>query len=94
MNVPALQKNNLIVFVIRAAEQFHYHKTIVAALGARGYRVLVLFERKWSKGDSLELAEEYNISPYMKQILELTQERADNVFGREAEKQEGLDKWC
>ncbi len=43
---------------------------------------------------SLELAEEYNVSSYMKQVLELTKERAENMFGREVEKQEGLDKWC
>ena len=55
----ASKKNNLIVFVIRSTWQFFYSKTIVSALCARGYQVLVLLDRKWSKGDSLEKLEEY-----------------------------------
>lgn len=39
---------------------------------------------------SLKLAEEYNVSDYLKQTLELTKMRVESVFGREKEKQEGL----
>ncbi len=42
---------------------------------------------------ALGLAEKYNLSPYIKQSLQLTKEYIDSVFGKELEKQEGLDKW-
>jgi len=42
---------------------------------------------------ALELAEKYNLSSYIKQSLQLTKEYIDSVFGKELEKQEGLDKW-
>ncbi|MBI5073038.1 DNA polymerase II large subunit, partial [Candidatus Woesearchaeota archaeon] len=42
---------------------------------------------------SLDLAEKYNISPYLKQTLDLLQRRIDCEFGVEKEKQEGLGKW-
>jgi DNA polymerase II large subunit len=44
-------------------------------------------------GPSLDLAEEYNLPPYLKQTLLLLSERIDSVFGKEPEKQEGLGKW-
>ena len=42
---------------------------------------------------SLDLVEKYGLSPYLKQTLELTKDRIESVFGKEKEKQEGLDKW-
>lgn len=42
---------------------------------------------------SLDLIKKYNVSPYLKQNLELTQMRIESLFGKEAEKQEGLGKW-
>lgn len=42
---------------------------------------------------ALELAKKYNLSNYIKQNLELTKRHIDSVFGKEAEKQEGLAKW-
>ncbi len=42
---------------------------------------------------ALNLAEKYNLSPYIKQSLQLTKEYIDSIFGKELEKQEGLDKW-
>lgn len=42
---------------------------------------------------SLELAEKYNLPAYLKQTLVLVKERIDSVFGKEEEKQEGLNKW-
>ena len=42
---------------------------------------------------ALELAEKYNLSPYIKQSLELTKRYIDSVFGKELEKQEALKKW-
>jgi DNA polymerase II large subunit len=44
-------------------------------------------------GPSLNLAEHYDISPYLTQTLLITQERIESIFGREKEKQEGLGKW-
>jgi DNA polymerase II large subunit len=41
-------------------------------------------------GFSMELAEQYGLSPYVKQTLQLTQQRIDEVFGKEKEKQEPL----
>ena len=42
---------------------------------------------------ALELAKKYNLSPYIKQTLELTKRHIDSVFGKEVEKQEGLSRW-
>ena len=42
---------------------------------------------------AIELAEKYNLSPYIKQCLELTKRYIDSVFGKELEKQEALGKW-
>ncbi|MBU2589935.1 MAG: DNA polymerase II large subunit [Nanoarchaeota archaeon] len=35
----------------------------------------------------------YNLSPYLKQTIELTRLRIESVFGKDPEKQEALDKW-
>ena len=40
-----------------------------------------------------ELAVKYDLSPYLKQTLELTQRYIDSVFGKELEKQEKLEEW-
>jgi len=42
---------------------------------------------------SISLAKKYDLPPYLKQTLELTQRRVEDVFGRDKEKQEGLGKW-
>ncbi|MDD5086826.1 MAG: DNA polymerase II large subunit [Candidatus Nanoarchaeia archaeon] len=42
---------------------------------------------------SISLANKYDVPVYLKQTLELTQRRVDDVFGKEKEKQEGLGKW-
>lgn len=41
-------------------------------------------------GPSLMLAQKYNFSPYLKQVLELTKLNVDRIFGKEREKQVGL----
>ena len=42
---------------------------------------------------AINLAEKYNVSPYMKQNLELIKRYIDSIFGKETEKQEALAKW-
>ncbi len=42
---------------------------------------------------ALDLAKKYNLSPYIRQSLELTKRYIDSVFGKEAEQQEALEKW-
>ncbi|MBU1855233.1 MAG: DNA polymerase II large subunit, partial [Nanoarchaeota archaeon] len=42
---------------------------------------------------SISLANKYNVSSYLKQTLELTKRRIEDVFGKDAEKQEALGKW-
>jgi DNA polymerase II large subunit len=42
---------------------------------------------------ALELAKKYNLSPYLKQNLELIKGYIDSIFGKEREKQENIDKW-
>ena len=42
---------------------------------------------------AIELAQKYNVSPYLKQNLELIKRYIDSVFGKEMEKQEALKKW-
>jgi len=44
-------------------------------------------------GTSLRLAEEYNVSSYLKQTLNLLQLRVEDVFGKEKEKQVGLGEF-
>jgi DNA polymerase II large subunit len=40
---------------------------------------------------SLDLAKKYNVSPYLRQTLDITKERVDSVFGKEKEVQSGLN---
>ncbi len=42
---------------------------------------------------AIELAQKYQVSPYMKQNLELIKRYIESIFGRETEKQEALKKW-
>jgi len=42
---------------------------------------------------ALDLARKYNLSPYLKQTLQLTKENIDSIFGKELEKQETMEKW-
>ena len=39
---------------------------------------------------SLDLSAKFNFSPYLKQTLNLLKVNADNVFGKEKDKQSGL----
>ncbi len=40
-----------------------------------------------------DLIRRYNVPAYLKQTVEITRKRIDSVFGRDAERQEGLNKW-
>ena len=42
---------------------------------------------------ALSLANKYNLSPYLKQTLQITKENIDSIFGKELEKQTGLGEW-
>ncbi len=42
---------------------------------------------------ALDLAKKYNLSPYLKQNLELTKSYIDSIFGKELEKQETIERW-
>jgi len=42
---------------------------------------------------ALNIAEEFNVPNYVKESLEVTKKYIESVFGREAEKQEALEKW-
>ena len=42
---------------------------------------------------SLNLAEKYNLSNYLKQTLQITKANIDSIFGKELEKQEKLGEW-
>lgn len=42
---------------------------------------------------SLSLAYRYDVSPYLKQTLEILKQRIESMFGKVAERQEGLGKW-
>ncbi len=43
---------------------------------------------------SIELAEVFSVSPYIKQSLELLKLRVESVFGKEKERQAGLGDWA
>ncbi|MEK6823692.1 MAG: DNA polymerase II large subunit [Nanoarchaeota archaeon] len=42
---------------------------------------------------ALNLAAKYNLSPYLKQNLELIKRYLESIFGKELEKQEKIEKW-
>ena len=42
---------------------------------------------------AISLAEHYDLSPFMKQSLELTKRRVEAIFGKDKEKQVGLGSW-
>ncbi len=42
---------------------------------------------------AISLSEKYNLPAYLRQVLELTKNRVEGVFGRDKEKQEGLGRW-
>ena len=42
---------------------------------------------------AINLAEKYNVSPYMKQNLEMIKRYIDSIFGKETDKQEALARW-
>ena len=42
---------------------------------------------------AMSLSDKYNLPSYLKQTLELTKHRVEGVFGREKDKQEGLNRW-
>jgi DNA polymerase II large subunit len=42
---------------------------------------------------SLSLARKYGVAGYLQQDLELLQRKVDDLFGKDAERQEGLNKW-
>ncbi len=42
---------------------------------------------------AIQLAEKFDVPPYIKQSLELTKSYIESIFGREKEKQEALEKW-
>ncbi|MBS3162896.1 DNA polymerase II large subunit [Candidatus Woesearchaeota archaeon] len=42
---------------------------------------------------AMDLAEKYNLPPYLKQTLMLLRDRIESVFGKEEAKQTGLGKW-
>lgn len=42
---------------------------------------------------AISLSEKYNLPDYLKQVLELTKDRVEGVFGKDKDKQEGLGRW-
>ena len=42
---------------------------------------------------AISLSDKYNLPPYLKQVLMLTKNRVEGVFGKDKEKQEGLGRW-
>ena len=43
---------------------------------------------------SIGLAKKYEISPYLKQTLEILKRQIESIFGRDKDKQVGLAEWC
>ena len=42
---------------------------------------------------AISLSDKYNLPAYLKQTLELTKRRVESLFGKEKDKQEGLNRW-
>ena len=42
---------------------------------------------------AISLSDKYDLPLYLKQVLQLTKDRVEGVFGKEKDKQEGLNRW-
>ena len=42
---------------------------------------------------AISLSEKYDVPPYIRQILLLTKDRVEGLFGKDKDKQEGLGRW-
>ncbi len=42
---------------------------------------------------AISLSNKYDLPPYLKQVLELTKNRVEGVFGKDKDRQEGLNRW-
>lgn len=42
---------------------------------------------------SIDIANKYNVSPYLKQTLQLLKQQVEDMFGKDPEKQSGLNEW-
>ena len=42
---------------------------------------------------AISLSEKYNLPQYLRQVLQLTKDRVEGVFGRDKDRQEGLGRW-
>ena len=42
---------------------------------------------------AISLSEKYDVPPYLRQVLMLTKDRVEGLFGKEKDKQEGLGRW-
>ncbi len=80
---------------VQCNEKYHRPPLIGKCQKCGGRMLFTISEGSIIKylGPSLDLANKYAVPVYLKQTLELTQERVDSVFGKEKEIQEGLNKF-
>ena len=80
---------------VKCNEKYRRPPLVGRCLKCEGHIIFTISEGSIVKylEPSLSLAEKYDLSPYLRQSLEITKRRIESIFGKEAEKQEGLGKW-
>jgi len=77
-------------------EKFRRPPLIGICTKCKGKLVFTISEGSITKylQSCISLSEKYNVSPYLKQTIELLQVRIESVFGKEKERQLGLAAWA
>lgn len=80
---------------VQCNEKYRRPPLIGKCLKCNGRIIFTISEGSVVKylGPSISLAEKYGVPAYLKQSLELLKRRAEEVFGKEKEKQLGLGEW-
>lgn len=80
---------------VNCNEKYRRPPLVGKCLKCKGKIIFTVSEGSVTKylGPTIELAEKYNFSPYLKQSIDLLKRRIESVFGKEKEKQIELNKW-
>lgn len=91
-----LRKFSLQVFrCVKCNEKFRRPPLVGICTNCGGKIIFTISEGSVVKylEPAMSLGEKYNVSPYLKQSLELVKRRVEDVFGKDKDKQVGLGAW-
>ncbi|MBR9690997.1 DNA polymerase II large subunit [Candidatus Woesearchaeota archaeon] len=91
-----LRKYSLQVFrCVKCNEKFRRPPLVGVCTKCRGRIIFTISEGSVVKylEPAISLAKKYDVSPYLKQSLELVKRRVEEVFGKDPEIQTGLGSW-